>query len=133
MKFEVTINQGKIKTKTPQKFSRYLESLEGQKCVLTIEKYKILKTVDQLSYIHVLLKYIADYNGDTLGATKRIAKERHLPPTPKERYGKIYYDYPSCRDLGKWEMSEFIERVLADCAFLEIRIPTREELGYSPK
>ncbi|KKL59620.1 hypothetical protein LCGC14_2213520 [marine sediment metagenome] len=133
MLFQVKIEQGRVKTKTPHKFQQYLESLEGEKCVLELIKYKIPKTVDQLSYVHVLFKYIADYNGDTLGATKRIAKERHLPPTPKERYGKTYYDYPSCRDLGKWEMSEFIERVLADCVFLEIVVPTREELGYLPK
>ena len=132
MIFSAHITNNKVKVATPDKFKKFVETLEGKKCDLELRERKVPKTRTQIAYLHVLFQYISDYNGDSKGATKRIAKERHLPPTIKERYDKTYYDYPSCRDLGKWEMSEFIERVLADCAFLEIRVPSREELGYSP-
>ena len=133
MIFQVKIEQGRVKTETPQKFAKFLETLEGKKAELTLEERKIPRTMTQNAYLHVLFGYISDHTGESLEEIKTIEKRRHLPPKEIKLYGKIHLILPSVTKLDKWETNDFIEKVLADCAFLGIIVPTREELGYGPK
>ena len=130
MKFQATIKNGVVRTETPDKLKRFLATLEGVKVVLDIEKYKKARTLSQNAYVHVLFKYISDYTGHSFERIKVLEKKRHLKPKEVILYGKVNLVLPSTRELEKQEMADFIENVLADCAFLEIKVPTKEELGY---
>ena len=64
MKFEITINQGAVKLKTPDKFKKFLITLEGQKCDLTLEKYKVGRTLQQLRYLWgIVYPLLSDHTG----------------------------------------------------------------------
>lgn len=99
---------------------------------VTIELVKQTRTTTQLAFVHKLFDYIAGHTGFSKEETKTIEKRRHLTPKEVEVYGQKYLVLPSLATLPKPEMSEFIERVLADCAELGIVVPTREQLGYLP-
>lgn len=116
---------------TEIKFKEHLANHEGQKYDIIPRKKR--RTATQNAYVHVLFEYIAAETGQTLEEVKTIEKRRHLQPKEIEMFGERQLVLPSTANLENTEMSEFIERVLADCAFLGIVVPTREELGYSPK
>ena len=116
---------------TEIKFKEHLANHEGLKYDIIPRKKR--RTLTQNAYVHQLFDYIAEYTGQTLEEVKTIEKRRHLKPKEIEMFGEKQLVLPSTAHLENMEMSEFIERVLADCSFLNIIVPTREELGYSPK
>lgn len=116
---------------TKQRFKEYLENHDGM--VFDIIPRKLKRTVTQNAYVHVLFDYIAQETGHSRSEVKTTEKRRHLQPKEIEMFGEKQLVLPSTTDLTNLEMSEFIERVLADCAFLGIVVPDRETLGYLPK
>ena len=124
------IKDGKIQINEVLK-ARFCERHNGKWCDVVVREQK--RSVSQLAYIHVLFQLIADHTGATKEEVKTIEKRRHLTPHETQMFGQKYLTLPSLSDIKKEAMMEFIERVLADCAFLEIRVPTREELGYMPR
>lgn len=125
------INKGKLSFS-----SRLKETIAGfpdGKYRLIVKKQVRKRTLDQNAYMHVLFQLLADETGHTLEEMKRIEKERHLPKVKLYMYGTVYERPSHTSDLSNPECSEFIEKIIADCAELGIHVPTREELGYSPK
>ncbi len=103
---------------------------EGKYVDLVLRKKR--RTLSQNSYVHVLFQYLADETGQDKEEIKTVEKRRHLTPHEIELYGQKQMVLPSLSKLENTEMSEFIEKVLADCSFLGITVPSREELGYLP-
>lgn len=112
------------------RFIGWAKENEGKKLLLQFKKPK--RSLNQLSYVHVLFEYIANETGNTKEETKVIEKRRHLTPKKVTAFDQEHLVLPSLATINKADMSEFIERVQADCAFLGIVIPTKEELGYLP-
>lgn len=103
---------------------------EGKYCDLVLRKRR--RTLSQNSYVHVLFGYLADETGQDKEEIKTIEKRRHLTPHEVEFMGQKQMVLPSLAKMENVEMSEFIDKVLADCAFLGIEVPSRESLGYLP-
>ena len=116
---------------TKSRFQEHVKEHDGQ--VYDIIPRKKKRTLSQNAYVHVLFQYIADETGESLERVKVIEKRRHLSPKEITMFGEKHMVLPSTADLNNTDMSEFIERVLADCAFLGIIVPDRETLGYLPK
>ena len=116
---------------TKARFKEHLKEHEGMTYDIIPRKTK--RTVTQNNYVHVLFDYISAETGESREEIKTIEKRRHLQPKEIEIFGEKQLVLPSLSNIEKQEMSEFIERVLADCAFLGIIVPTASELGYLPR
>jgi len=134
MNFLIKANNGKPDFGSEfnkSRFYEYLKEHEGKE--LKITPVEVKRTLTQNGYVHVLFHYLSQHTGHSEAEMKTIEKRRHLQPVEIEFLGQKHLVLPSTADLSNPKMSEFIERVLADCAELGIIVPTREELGYSPK
>jgi len=129
-KILTTINKDGSLPLTPVQ-QAYLLNNAGRR--VSIEVIKTKRTLSQNAYVHVLFEYISQFTGDNFASIKTIEKRRHLKPVEVKIFDQRHLTLPSTADLSNLEMSGFIEKVLADCAFLGIIVPTRQELGYSPK
>jgi len=107
---------------TQQKFFEHMQNHEGSQYDIIPRKKR--RTVSQNSYLHVLFDYISQETGHSRGEVKTTEKRRHLKPKEIEMFGEKSLVLPSTTELSNLEMSEFIERVLADCSFLNIHVPT---------
>ena len=116
---------------TEVKFKEDLLAHDGETYDITRRKKR--RTLTQNAYFHVLVQYLSDYTGHAFDEMKTIEKRRHLKPKELEAYGEKQMVLRKTSSLSNPEMSELIEKVLADCAWYSIIVPTREELGYSPK
>jgi len=116
---------------TKARFKEHLKEHEGQTYDIMLRKKR--RTLTQNAYWHVLIGHLSDYTGHAFGEMKTIIKRRHLKPIETEAFGEKQMTLPSSASLNNLEMSELIEKTLADCAWYSIIVPTREELGYSPK
>ena len=120
---------GELALTLPQK----IELSHYKDKTVTIELQERKRTPSQNAYLHVLFDYISAETGDSKEAIKTIEKRRHLTPKEIQAFNEKHLVLPSTTELTNPQMSEFIERVLADCSFLNIVVPTKEELGYGPK
>lgn len=130
MPFPWHVENGRIafSEKVHRKMQEWAASHEGAKGEMVERKAK--RTRSQNAYIHVLFKYIADETGESVEDVKTIEKRRHLQPRESFLFGERQLVLPSTASLSNPEASEFIEKLLADCAFLGIEVPSPEELGY---
>ena len=131
MEFIVHIRNEVIKTDTPHKFKQYLRTLEGKKCVLNLEKYKVGRTLQQLRYLWgIIYPLISDTTGYECNELHEIMKTRHLKPKIITFRGKEYEIKGSTKQLEKYEMVEFVSAVIQDANELGIHVPSPEEAGY---
>ncbi len=122
------------------KSKRYLDDQisrlpEGTLLSVQFNQYKTMRSHDQLRYHWVLVGYLSAHTGypkeEMHDALMRIVfGEKPL------KLGKntimVRKSLSDQGDLAKHEVVELIERDLALCEEMEIRVPTREELGYLP-
>lgn len=115
---------------TPQQ-KIMLSRFANKKAIISIPKRK--RTLTQLNYIYVLFEYLAEHTGHSKEEIKTIEKRRHLTPKEVEFKGQKHLVLPSLSTISNPDISELIEKVLADCASEGIVVPDRESLGYLPK
>jgi len=116
---------------TEVKFKDHLKTHQGLSYDIIPRKVK--RTLTQNAYFHVLIEHLSDYTGHAFDEMKTIVKRRHLKPVEIEAFGKKQMLLRPTASLSNPEMSELIEKTLADCAWYGIEVPDRESLGYSPK
>ena len=116
---------------TKVKFKEHLKAHDKQLYDIVPRKKK--RTLTQNAYWHVLIQHLSDYTGHAFGEMKTIVKRRNLKPVETDAFGIKQMLLPSSASLSNTEMSELIEKTLADCAWYGIEVPDRESLGYSPK
>lgn len=107
----------------------------GRKVSATFSEIRALRSDPQLRYHWVLMGYLADHTGYT--------KEEMHEAVMRLKFGekevilagqsvKVRKSISGGADLEKWEAVELIEYDLSLCTDLDIRVPSPEELGYSP-
>jgi hypothetical protein len=130
------IERGVKKYYNPDLYKRQIESLEGRRFVEIIQEVKQKPSINQYNYYRggILPSCYASEmfshldNKDKvheLYFAKKFLTRKELLILPKERYEVDITR--SLADLSQAEMSEFIDRVLAECAILGIEILTPEE------
>lgn len=107
----------------------------GKKYAITVEEYKPARSKEQLAYYWVLLGYLADYSGHTSEELHDAIMRRKFG-TKKIKVGNLEEEVrKSIADTARFpksDMVELISEALNLCSQLEIRVPTKQELGYLP-
>lgn len=108
----------------------------GTKLFAEFSEFRTMRSMAQLRYHWVLMKYIATHSGHTdeeiHDYVMRLKFGEKTIKLGKKRKAKIRRSISETGNLSKLEATELIEFDLALCAELEIRVPTAEELGYLP-
>lgn len=105
----------------------------GKKVQVTFSDFETTRSDQQLRYHWVLVGYIAEYNQDTKEET-HDAIMRLKFGTKKVKIGKIEVEVrksvSASARIPKHKMVELIDYDLRICKFLELKVPTKKELGY---
>lgn len=108
---------------------------EGDVGTLTIKLKKPTRSDQQLRYYAVLVGLISDYTGNTWEEMHECLMVLKFG-TKKVKLGKdtvnVRQSISNSARFGKVKMIELIEFALEKCLDLDIKVPTREELGYLP-
>ena len=131
MIFSCKIAQGRITTATPQRFAKFLETLEGEKCWLDITKYKKARSGQQNNYYWgVVLFAISAHTGHSTEELHRIFKGLFLPRRVVKYKDKEYTLTGSTKDLTTSDFVEYMDRIIAEAGELGIHIQSPEEAGF---
>lgn len=106
---------------------------EGDKGTLTVSLAKPTRSESQLRYYAVIVGMIAEYTGNTWEEMHDCLMILKFG-TKKVKLGKdivnVRKSISNSARFGKLDMVELIEFALEKCFELEIKVPTRQELGY---
>ena len=109
-KFTGIVQDGKIEFYTGQKtyLNNWIKTLEGERVVLQIKKYRPQRTDPQNRYLHgVVFKVLADHTGYTLEEIKEAMKIKFASKTDEN--GLLIVERTSKMSTAR--MGEFIEQV----------------------
>ena len=91
------------------------------------------RSQSQLAYHFVLCEYISEHTGFTVSETHELLM-REKWGVKKITIGKITQEVrESIADIAKFPLPKMVEQITFDlsvCADLEIRVPSKKELGY---
>lgn len=107
----------------------------GKKLRAEFVEIKYLRSDAQLRYHRVLCGYIAEHTGHTPDEVHAWAMVEALGAkviTIAGRAAPVRRSLSQDGDVTKAEAVELVDFDLMVCEELEIRVPTREELGYLP-
>lgn len=138
-KFVGIVRNGTVFCKTPGDFKKHLNGLEGQDVDIVIGKRREYHTDNQMRYFYgVVCKIISEHTGYDVDEVKEVLKQELLPPVKVIQFidkdtGEVisHSIYPSLADLGKMELSRFIDdsiRKAAEHWGLEIPEAVRVEV-----
>lgn len=108
----------------------------GQKTYVTFSDSKAMRTPSQLKYHWVLMGLLSDHTGFTQDEMHDAVMRIKFGEKEVTLAGITTRVRKSISDSGRMsneQCSELIEFDLKLCAEYEIRVPTREELGYLPE
>ncbi len=105
--------------------------------VITVTFYEgvPIRSNQQLRYHFVLCGYIAKHMGEDKDTAHDVLMKIVFGVKKVTLVGKTFESRYSLSESGKLTVSqvkELIDEDLKVCQFLEIRVPTAEELGYTP-
>lgn len=104
MKFNLAIKAEKSEA------YRYFTTLSNKKCVVEVKKINPGRTINQNSYLHLIIGYFGVHFGYTLEEAKLIYKEINKAIYAYEKKGRTFYR--SSADLDKEEMATTIDRFM---------------------
>lgn len=124
----------RIKIRSPEHYTQQVSGLPvGKKVAVTIEEYAATKSQAQHNYYWALLGYLAEYSGheptelhDAIMRRKFGVKQIVVGDLRET----VRRSISNAAKFPKGDMVELIQEVLDLCDKLEIKIPTKEELGY---
>lgn len=124
----------KLRLYSPQHWQVEISKLSvGKKYGITIEEYKTTRSRQQLSYYWVLLGYLSHYSGHT-PEELHDAIMRQKFGVKRLKLGHIVQEVrKSISDAARFnkaDMVELITEVLNLCIKFNIKVPTKQELGY---
>lgn len=102
---------------------------------MTISEWDAIRSPAQLAYHWVLMKYLAEWSGFTKEEMHDAVMRLKFGEKEITLGGKTVRVRKSIAESGKlkkFEVQELIEYDLELCAENDIKVPTREELGYLP-
>lgn len=124
----------KVVMQSPKHWMQQVSRLNvGKQYGVVIEEYKATRSREQLAYYWVLIGYIADHTGHTPEELHDAIVRQKFGTTLVEVAGikqEVRKSIADSARFPKGEMVELITEVLEICQKLEIRVPTKEELGY---
>lgn len=131
---EITGQKKKMRLNSPQHWQAMIQKLTPQKRYgISVEEYKAARSRSQLNYYWVLLGYLGDHTGyvpeelhDALMRAKFGVKTVRIGPIEQT----VRKSIANIARFPKSDMVELITQVLEICESLEIKVPTKEELGY---
>lgn len=119
---------------SPDHYHQLIRSLPvGKKLGVTFEEYKPTRTSSQLAYHWVLIGYLAEHTGHTKEEMHDYVMRQKFGTKEVTVLGKTEQVRRSIADMAKMPLSDCVELIefdLALCSGLEIRVPTKTELGY---
>lgn len=119
---------------SPAHYHQLISNLPvGKKLGVTFEEYKASRTQQQLAYHFVLMGYVAEHTGHTKDEMHDFVMRQKFGTKTVTILGKSEEVRRSIADAARMPLSDCVELVdfdLALCRGLEIRVPTKEELGY---
>jgi len=130
------IETKRLRFNSPDHYRTMLQKIPLDKDVaVTISTNVTIRSRSQLAYFMVLATYIADFNGEKVGDTypHLICDVWEPEETVCPWNGKKRQKRRSVSDVAKMpshEMDMLIQHAKATCDFLQINVPTAEELGY---
>lgn len=90
--------------------------------IVTIEKYKAKRSLDQNALYWFYLKAIEDDTGNLATDLHELFKRKFLPPVFKTIMGVSFKVPASTTDLNKIQMGEYLDKI---CAFTNVPIPKK--------
>lgn len=110
-------------------WNRELDNYKGKRVLIEIKSYSELKSLNQLRYIHSILKIIGNELGYELDEIKTIMKEKfgYYNFISDKETEEILKQYKSLAVITQKEMSEFIDFVVRFATENNIQIPIIEE------
>lgn len=135
--FKIVKKDGKntVALSSRQFYQHFLntKTKEGDSGTLTLKLKKPTRSEQQLRYYAVLVGFIADYTGNTWEEMHECLMILRFG-TKKVKLGKevvnVRKSISNSARFGKVDMIELIEFALEKCFDLEIKVPTKQELGY---
>lgn len=105
----------------------------GDEVAVSFSKKKLARSQSQLNYHFALLGLLSDHTGYTTEelhdfVMRAVFGEKMV--TLRNRTFAVRRSVAERASMPKDEMAELIEYDLATCADLDIRVHTKEELGY---
>ena len=98
-----------IKAEKSEAFRYFMRLANGKKLV-EIKKINLNRTLNQNSYLHLIIGYFGVHFGYTLEEAKLIYKEVNRELYEYEKKGRIFYR--SSADLDKEQMAKSIDRFM---------------------
>ena len=110
--FVGTVEKGKIKVDFPDRFERYLLTLEGKRVNVQIKKFRKDRTPPQLRYYWgVCVRLISQETGYEEAEVHGILKQMFLKDVNEGGYEYVKSLSKIARQVDTVEMNEFIEKV----------------------
>ena len=124
--FQGQITDGKLLLDNKADFTGHLQSLDGKRVEVTVEKYRRKRTVDQNSYFHgVVIPLIAKETGEDPETVKAFLKEKFAAKLPAF---KTWIPKPT-HLMDTVEMTELVERSRVWASeFLNTTIPDPQQV-----
>jgi len=119
LEFYGTVKNGKISKRTSMDIKEYIESLEGKRVMITVDRVKKSRSAQQNAYLHLMLNILKEGIND-LGNTfsmiqiKEMMKYKFLKiEEVNEDTGEIIGErIKGTAELTTVEMSEFVNNVI---------------------
>lgn len=135
--FEITEKEGQrgFKLNSPTYLQHFLKTKVkvGDRGTMHLDFKKPTRSENQLDYYFVLCTLIAAHTGDTKDDMHVILTSLKFGTRKVKRFGEevtLRQSVSNAAKIPKDRMGELIEFALEKAAYLEIKVPTKEELGY---
>ena len=122
-----TIQNGKLVT-SGNFAKRVAQFKEGDKVVITLEKYRKARSLNQNSYYWGgVLPPISEHTGHSSYELDKIFEVMFAPRIIKNLGDKEITRIKHCKELNTGEFTEYIERVVAEASNLGISVMTPDQ------
>jgi hypothetical protein len=123
---------GKFRPTEPERFRAMLQEFAGKEVEVCICQRRVKRTLPQNAYLNVLAREIARESGDTEDSVKQAAVLEAIGLEAGTRkvtlLGREFLVVRSTASLSKAEGSKVLDWMLDKAAFLDVRVPTEEQV-----
>ncbi len=111
-----------------EKAFSYLSDLSGKHALAEVKKISPVRTLNQNSYLHLIIGAFGQHFGYTLEEAKQIYKELSPSIYKYEKKGRTFWR--SSADLTKEEMASSIDKFMQASAAQDYPLPLATDQGW---
>lgn len=123
---------GRFHPAEPDRFQKTIRDLAGKYVEVAIRPERGKRTLDQNAYLHVVAREVSKASGESEDRIKQLAVLESLGleagTTKTVLLGREFLNVRSTSSLRKHEASKVLDWLLDKAAFLEVRLPNREQV-----